>query len=106
MLKICGRDREDLNFGFLQVTGVYTVKASAVCMQFSLLKHYNNGARSAGLQIGNAKSYFGRTLCSTSISAISKNMRRGDNISVAAINYEGGHSYIFIVEISIKLKDT
>lgn len=74
-------------------------------MQFNL-KHSDNGACSVDLQIGNTKSRFGRTLCSASISAISKNMRRGDNISVSAINYKGWHICIFVVEISVKLKDT
>lgn len=83
-------------------------------MPFSLLKHYNNGIclSAHGLwgmlrdfQAGNTESCFGRTLCSTSISATSKNMRSGDNISKSAINYKGWHIYIIIMKISFKLKD-
>jgi len=68
-------------------------------------RHVACGVCSGDLQIGNPESCFGRTLRSTSISAISKNLRSGDNISVSAINYKGWHIYIIIVEIPIKLKD-
>lgn len=80
-------------------------KAEVICVQFGLW-NTKNGTCSVYLQIGNTESYFGRTLCSASTSAISKNARGGDNISVSVINYEGWHVYVFIVEISINLKDT
>lgn len=103
--KLCGRDREDLNFWLFQVTGEYVYACCSFCwsteiMGFSCF-HVACGVCSGDLQIGTPESCFGRTLCSTSIS---KNMRSGDNISVSAINYKGWHIYIIIVEIPIKLK--
>lgn len=98
LLNICGRDRILISGSFGSPVCARPKLGSSVCS--SLLKHHNNGASSGDLQTGNTKLYFGRTPCSASISAISKSMRRGDSISVSAINYKAWHFYVFIVEIS------